>query len=107
MQRDVKENKLFVNTILIFSAPQAKMKEISDVSSKLEAEWKHASMSENSSTSSENENDQPFIEGHRTQKFSPLCRQVIAQTLFDFFFCGLLVGQTLWFVKSEITFWQS
>lgn len=79
------------------------MKENSDVSSKLEAEWKHANMSENSSTSSENENDQPFIEGHRTQKFSPLCRQVIAQKIFSSFL-RFLTGQTLWFVKVEIIF---
>jgi hypothetical protein len=58
------------------------MKENSDVSSKFEAEWKEASISENISTNSEHENDQPFIEGHRTQKFSPLCRQVIAKFFF-------------------------
>lgn len=49
------------------------MKEISDVSSKLEEDWKHASSSEKAC---EFENDQPFIEGRRSPKFSPLRRQV-------------------------------
>lgn len=82
---DMRKINLFRNTIHRFSANRAKMKEISDVSSKLEAEWKETSISENNSPNSEHENDQPFIEGHRTQKFSPLCRQVIAQ-LFPFEF---------------------
>jgi hypothetical protein len=50
----------------------AKMKDKSDVSSKLEAKWKSAS--ENAIESGENH--QPFLEGQRTVKYAPLYRQV-------------------------------